>query len=413
MLQANKACTSLIKNGLNLWILTLLHMIHLKNTKKPRFVLAVLFLVGLGAYMATPTFIIKAIQYGTPGLNDYHIFENRQVRAGKPDPWKLSPDLNKVNLPDSLQKQLEHYNPVAFLVIRNDEIIYEHYWDGYSENSLSNSFSVAKSIVGLLVGIAIDEGLIDSLDQSVGDFLPEFASLEMNEITLRDLLTMSSGTNWDEAYSNLNSITTQAYYGDNLIGLVNDLQLVEIPGKRFNYQSGNTEILAMVLNRVTGKTLSEYASEKLWRKIGATHDAWWSLDNKGGIEKAFCCFNTNARDFARIGQLILNKGKWNQDQVVSQAYIEETIRPANYLSDEKGQPVDFYGLHWWVIHDKNRQIPYMRGILGQYIFAIPDQQAVVVRLGHERSSVYRGEHTEDIYLYLNIADYILSHHNQP
>jgi CubicO group peptidase (beta-lactamase class C family) len=386
-------------------------MSHFKSTKKPRFVLAVLFLVGLGIYLAIPTYVINAIQHGNPGLNDYHIFENRKVRAGKPDPWKLSQDLNKVNLLDSLQEQLEHFKPIAFLVIKNGEIIYEKYWEDYSENSLSNSFSVAKSIVGLLVGIAIDEGHIDSLDQSVGDFLPEFASEDMSKITLRDLLTMSSGTNWDEAYSNLNSITTQAYYGDNLRALVTNLQLVETPGVRFNYQSGNTEILAMVLNRATGKTLSEYASEKLWRKIGATHDAWWSLDKKDGIEKAFCCFNTNARDFARIGQLILNKGKWNQDQVVSEAYIEETIQPAHYLIDEKSQPVDFYGLHWWVIHDKNRQIPYMRGILGQYIFAIPDEQAVVVRLGHERSSVYRGEHTEDIYLYLNIADHILSQYN--
>ena len=394
-----------------MWVITSLHMSHFKSTKKPRFVLAVLFLVGLGIYLAIPTYVINAIQHGNPGLNDYHIFENRKVRAGKPDPWKLSQDLNKVNLPDSLQEQLEHFKPIAFLVIKNGEIIYEKYWEDYSENSLSNSFSVAKSIVGLLVGIAIDEGHIDSLDQSVGDFLPEFASEDMNKITLRDLLTMSSGTNWDEAYSNLNSITTQAYYGDNLRALVTNLQLVETPGVRFNYQSGNTEILAMVLNRATGKTLSEYASEKLWRKIGATHDAWWTLDKKDGIEKAFCCFNTNARDFARIGQLILNKGKWNQDQVVSEAYIEETIQPAHYLIDEKSQPVDFYGLHWWVIHDKNRQIPYMRGILGQYIFAIPDEQAVVVRLGHERSSVYRGEHTEDIYLYLNIADHILSQYN--
>jgi len=394
-----------------LWVITSLHMSHFKSTKKPRFVLAVLFLVGLGIYLAIPTYVINAIQHGNPGLNDYHIFENRKVRAGKPDPWKLSQDLNKVNLLDSLQEQLEHFKPIAFLVIKNGEIIYEKYWEDYSENSLSNSFSVAKSIVGLLVGIAIDEGHIDSLDQSVGDFLPEFASEDMSKITLRDLLTMSSGTNWDEAYSNLNSITTQAYYGDNLRALVTNLQLVETPGVQFNYQSGNTEILAMVLNRATGKTLSEYASEKLWRKIGATHDAWWSLDKKDGIEKAFCCFNTNARDFARIGQLILNKGKWNQDQVVSEAYIEETIQPAHYLIDEKSQPVDFYGLHWWVIHDKNRQIPYMRGILGQYIFAIPDEQAVVVRLGHERSSVYRGEHTEDIYLYLNIADHILSQYN--
>ncbi len=387
-------------------------MFYNNKNRKARLILAVLFGVFLGIYLVLPKHVLNALQYGNPDLDDYRIFEYREVRAGKPDPWSASDNINKVQFPDSLQKELENYDPVAFLVIQNQEIVYEKYWEGYSANSYSNSFSAAKGIVGLLIGIAIDDGLIDSLDQSVGDFLPEFTTCERKNITLRNLLTMSAGTNWEETYTDINCVTTQAYYGNDLQTLVSQLEGIETPGKKFNYQSINTQLLAMVLNRVTGKTLSAYASEKIWRKIGATHDALWSLDKKDGIEKAFCCFNSNARDFARLGQLVLNKGKWNGVQIVSESFIEKATQPASYLIDDRDQPVDFYGLHWWIIPYDNQEIPYMRGILGQYIFALPDQNAVVVRLGHKRSAIYHGEQTDDIYLYLDIANYILNNQDK-
>jgi len=317
--------------------------------------------------------------------------------------------VNSVTLPDSLILNMEKMQTVAFLVIQNQEIIYEKYWEDYSESSLSNSFSAAKGIVSLLVGIALDEGYIDSLNQSVGDFLPEYAEGDKKNIRIRDLLTMSSGLSWDEAYTSPNSITTQAYYGDDLPSLVTNLEVVAPPGERFNYLSGDSQLLAMVLKRATGNDISDYASEKLWKKMGAVHDAFWSLDHKNGTEKAFCCFNSNARDFARFGQLVLNNGSWNGQQLVSEGYIKEATSPASYLLDDNDQPVDFYGFQWWIIHYKGQAIPYMRGILGQYVFAWPEQNAVIVRLGHKRSKQYVGEHTLGTFVYLQAGDYILQH----
>jgi len=359
-------------------------------------------------FLVSPSYLHQAILHGNPGIEDYQFFHNRTIEAGEAQPWKIAAAVNGFVMGDSMTKVIESYLPIAYLVIQDEEVIYERYWEGFDENSLSNSFSAAKSIVSLLVGIAIDEGKIKNVDDKVGNYLPAFNEGRNKELTIRDLLTMSSGLNWDEAYSSPFSMTTKAYYGSDLRGLINGLEVVETPGKEFDYLSGNTEVLAMVVQAATGQTISDYTSGKIWKHIGAVNDALWCLDSEDGMEKAYCCFNSNARDFARFGQLILNHGKWDGHQIVSESYVEEATTPASYLVDkEDRKSVGFYGYQWWIIHYKGYVIPYMRGILGQYIFAIPGKNAVVVRLGHDRSHEYKDHHTLDIYTYLDAAFMIL------
>lgn len=378
-----------------------------KLSKGQKILLLLIAIIAF-AISFTPQYLITAISHGKPNIDDYKIFYNRTVEAGEYQPWQIGDDYNHYLLPDTTRANIEQYKPVAFLIIQDEKIKYEEYWDGYNEQSLSNSFSAGKSIVGLLIGIALDEGKIKSLDQPVGDFLPAFQKGRNTELSIRHLLTMSSGLNWDEAYSSPFSMTTKAYYGTDLPALINTLEVIEIPGKEFDYLSGNTAVLAMVIEAATGKRMADYASEKTWKNIGAQYDALWCLDHEDGMEKAYCCFNSNARDFARFGQLVLNKGKWAGKQIISEKYLTEATTPAGYLIDkEDRQPVDFYGYQWWIIHYKGHTIPYMRGILGQYIFAIPEKNAVVVRLGHERSKVYIDHHTKDIYQYLDAAFEIL------
>ncbi|MDF1549096.1 MAG: serine hydrolase, partial [Bacteroidales bacterium] len=159
----------------------------------------------------------------------------------------------------------------------------------------------------------------------------------------------------------------------------------------------------------SGMTVSEYASLTLWKPIGAEHPALWSLDNEAGIEKAFCCFNSNARDFARIGQLILNSGMYDDIQVVSKNYLDSATTPASYLTDNQGQSVDFYGYQFWLTKYQAYKVIFARGELGQYIFVIPGKNAVVVSLGQkedEKSSI-NTEMPDDIYLYLEAAMEIL------
>jgi CubicO group peptidase (beta-lactamase class C family) len=354
------------------------------------FFLLILFIVMLFSAFAVitgKTYLFKAVYYNFAGIDDYKIFTNDTVRTATAQPWAVSGQYNKVASPDSLNQLLEEIKTIAVVVIKNDSLLYEQYWDGYSASSLSGSFSMAKSITSLLVGAAIKEGKIRSVDEPVSNYLPEFKEGLAAKMKIKDLLTMSSGSNWDESYKNPLSVTTEAYYGSNIRKAVTGVKIEKEPGTYHTYKSGDTELLALILEKATGKRLSEYASEKLWQPIGAEHPALWSTDSKSGLLKAYCCFNSNARDFARIGQLMLDSGKWKGNAVIEPSYYIQSITlqsitPCN-VPDESGQRCNDYGYQWWLA-PAYPGVFYARGILGQYIIVIPSKNMVVVRLGHKR-----------------------------
>lgn len=369
-----------------------------------RIILMVGFIPGFIfiAFLMMPNYAKKAIIYQSAGIEDYTIFDNRTVKAGNGRDWQLDSLFGKIEPDKETIAEIEAFDPVAFLVIKNEKIIYEKYWEKYSPESLSNSFSMAKSIVGLLIGAAIDDGYIKSVEQPVSDFIPEFRNEKNRDLRIKDLLTMSSGLNWDESYGSLFNKTTNAYYGSNIKDLIYSLEVEVKPGVSFKYLSGNTQLLAIVIEVATGKKVSDYVSEKFWKPMNAVHDALWCLDDENGMEKAFCCFNSNVRDFARWGQLILNNGTWYNDTLISPDFVRAATQPAD-LTDETGNKINYYGYQWW-IHDANGwKVPYMRGILGQYVFVIPEENAIVVRLGHKRSTDYKNHHPLDTYLYLETA----------
>lgn len=368
----------------------------------------ILVLVAL-VFLCMPTYMREALIHWYPDITDTYIFASHTVaKADSCWNFPLSKEFNAYEMTPEENAFLKKYGTVAYLVIQNDSVLYEEYRDGWAPDQLSNIFSATKSIVGLLVGIAYDEGYIESLDDKVSKYLPGFE--EGEKITIRNLLTMSSGLNWDEAYTALISKTTQAYYGDHVRELVMDLKVEEEPGKRYSYKSGDTQLLSFVLEAAldSSVSISEYAEQKLWQPVQACHDALWNLDRKGGDEKTYCCFNTTARDMAHLARLILNNGNWNGRQVISESYLQEAISPASYLENEFGDgPLDYYGFQIWVMHYKGMQFPAFRGLGGQYIFAIPQKNAIVVRLGHKRSNEYIRELTTDIQEYLDIAFRIL------
>ncbi|MCD8174197.1 MAG: beta-lactamase family protein [Alistipes sp.] len=364
----------------------------------------ILFLVLPQTY-----YLRRAIVHTYPKIDQYSLFENRVVTAGEPRPWPVAHDYGQYAIDPGFAERFAELETVAFLVIRQDSLLYERYWDGYGPSSLRNSFSMAKSVVSLLVGIAIDEGYIRGLEQPVSDYLPGFDEYEGRALTVEHLLTMSAGVRWDEGYSGLFSLTTEAYYGRDLPGLIGRIRQDAVPGERFVYQSGVTQMLAMVLEKATGRTISEYASEKLWTPMGAEHDALWSLDRAGGTEKAYCCFNSNARDFARFGKLMLGRGEWDGRFLVPSWYMDKALTPATWLVGEDGKgPNDSYGYQFWILERYGNRIPYMRGILGQYVFALPEQEAVIVRLGRKRSETRTdGNYPDDIDTWLDAGIAIL------
>ncbi len=364
----------------------------------------------LGAVLLTncTPFALNVIRYQQPGIEDHQIFFKRTIKAGSPKTWSLAKNYNKTSLDAALVKEIESYGTAAFVIVQNGELLYERYWDGHDAKTYSASFSMAKSILSLLVGIALEEGKIRNLDQAVADFIPEFKDKTKSEITLRHLLTMTSGLAWDEAYDSVVSPTAQLYYGDDLRQLVTTLPSKHPPGTVWYYSSADSQILGMALEAATDKTLSEYASEKLWQHIGAEQDASWSLDHENGVTKANCCFNSTPRDFVRLGQLVLQHGEWQGKQLVPKSYLTTASQSVLGLRDAQRNNVDYYGYQFWIGKFDNQPMPFMNGILGQYIFVIPHLNAVVLRLGQRDSPDFK-----DVEIYHQAALKILRDNQKP
>jgi CubicO group peptidase (beta-lactamase class C family) len=358
-----------------------------------------LFGLTVFLYVFDLDYLIKAVRtiyargYTTAYLEDYKVFDNRVIEAGEAQPWAIHKDYNTVTATAPLQVFHDRSESVAFLIIKNDSIWHESYFQGYDQNSKSNSFSMAKSIVSALLGKAIMEGYISGLDQKVSDFFPQFREGLGARLTVGDLSSMSSGLNWDEAYYSPLSITTRSYFDDDLEKVILGLKVVEEPEQSFKYLSGSTELLAMVITKATGKKLSSYLSDSFWKPLGAENEAFWQLDSEAkGLEKAYCCIGSNARDFARFGKLYKQNGKWQGQQLLDSAFVAKSIRPRFPSSPE-------YGYGWWLANHLGKEIFYMRGHLGQLVIVIPEDDLIVVRLGRTitKNDVAVDAHSPDFY----------------
>lgn len=382
------------------------------KTKKKNILHLLIALVAVLAivYAALPYYARQALIHWMPVIDDLETFHRHTVHHNPNDVWHwpLSSDYNRYRLTENDAHYLDSLHTVSFLVIHHDSIVFESYRDGWNDTLTSNIYSATKTIVGLLTGIALDEGKIHSLDDPVSRYIPAYTKGMQADVTLRHLLTMSGGMAWDEAYASLFSVTTHGYYGNDLYDLVTGLEVVDKPGVQYSYRSGETQLLAFVIEAATGQTLSDYAEKKLWKPMQAERDAYWLLDKKDGDEKAFCCFHTTARDVARFARLLLHHGNWQGRQLVSEAYMNELMRPASYLKDQWGKDtLSYYGFQTWIMDYHGMRCPYLRGMLGQYIIAIPEMDAIVVRLGRKRCDVYDREITTDITRYMDIAMKIL------
>ena len=363
--------------------------------------IAFILIIEIGFYIFKIDYLLKAVRitylngYTTAFLEDYKYFDNRIIeKSQQPQPWNIAKDYNKVKPTETLEKLHKEVGTVAFLIIKNDSIWNEKYYDNYTIDSKSNSFSMAKSIVTASLGKAIMEGKIKSLDQKVGDFFPEFKEGTSAAMTVGDLASMASGLNWDESYYSPFSITTRAYFDNNLTAVILGLKGIEKPGKSYKYLSGNTQLLAMCIEKATGESLANYASDSFWKPMGAEHEAFWQTDSANGLIKAYCCIASDARDFARFGKLYLQHGKWNNKQILDSTFVAKSTTARFKNAPE-------YGYGWWLSNYKNKKIFYMRGHLGQNVIVIPEDHLIIVRLGHRENKSSNGSpHSDDFFVYI-------------
>ncbi|WP_281847413.1 serine hydrolase domain-containing protein [Olleya namhaensis] len=377
----------------------------MKFIKKLLKVLAVFFGIVIATLYITDTdYLIKAVRtiymrgHTTAFLDDYKKFDNQVIQNGTPQPWPNHENYNTTTETSILQKANKEYRTVAYVIIKNDSIWFENYYDGYNKDSKSNSFSMAKSYVSGLMGKAIMDGYIKSLDQPVCDFLPAFCDGDAAKMTVGDLSSMASGTNWDEAYYSPLSITTRAYFDDDLQKVMNGLKVVTTPGQAFKYASGDTQMLAMVIEKATGKKMYNYLTESFWKPLGSENPTLWQLDSaEDDLVKAYCCIASNAKDFARFGKLYKDHGKWNGQQILDSAFVAKSLKPRFPSSPE-------YGYGWWLKNQNNKDFYMMRGHLGQYVIVQPEDNVIIVRLGHQKSAdAGIGVFTNDISLYIDEA----------
>jgi len=336
----------------------------------------------------------RVLIYNVPDISDEKIFPYRVIK-NDPDSvfyFKKSSttkDLGKeivvdynTLIPDviTLDQYVENSKTAALLVIRNDTIKYERYTGDYNESSIYNIFSATKIFITTLVGIAINEGKITGADQVITDYLPELKGKKgFDQITIRHLLLHTSGIKFSESRFNPFSDNAKYYYGRNLRKLVLKSELSESPGLATHYCSANVQLLAMILERATGMTLSSYLQDKLWKRIGMQYEATWSLDNKrkDPVEKAFSNINCTAVDMAKIGRLYLNFGSWGPDQILSKDFICE----ATSRDTTDGSCRDFqYNIRFDPMQD---DYYYSRGLYGQLIFIYPKKNIIVVRVGEK------------------------------
>ena len=359
--------------------------------------IALMYLFGYG-YLIRAVRVTYLTGHKTAFLEDYTYFNNREIKAGTAQPWNISENYNKVKSTKKLEQTHKELQTTSFLIFKSDSIWHESYYDIGAVDSKTNSFSVAKSIVTSALGKAIDLGMIPNLDTKVMDYLPELTGEFANEVTVGDLASMASGQKWDEHYYGPTSVTTQAYFKKDLRKLMLSLPIENRPGEKFIYQSGDTQLLAMVLEKATKMTLADFLSQYFWQPMGMEQDALWQIDHADdGIEKAYCCIASNARDFAKFGKLYMQGGMWNGKQILSTAFVFLSINPRFKNSSQ-------YGYGWWLSTYKNKHIYYMRGHLGQFVIVIPEDELIIVRLGHLKGEQTKTDpHSNDLYIYIDEA----------
>ncbi len=337
---------------------------------------ALVYLTGNGHLFGLAATIMKT-KRTTAGLDDFLFFDNRTIPPSEnPQSWPLHSQYNNIKPSQKLLDTHQELGTVAFLIIKNDSVWHEQYFDGYGTASKSNSFSMVKSMVAAALQSAIEAGAVESLDQKAMDFLPWLKGPFAKQVTMGDLASMSSGLDWNENYDNLLTITPRTYVEKDMGKLMQTIPIVDAPGQKFIYQSGSTQLLAMALEQATGKNISELVWDYYWNPMGAEQEAYWQIDSeKAGLEKAYCCFNSNARDFARFGKLFKDHGKWNGQQIIDSAFVAKAVRPRFSESPQ-------YGYGWWLGDIDGKPYFSMRGHLGQYVIVFPEQNVIVVRLGH-------------------------------
>mgnify|MGYP000223530504 CR=1 FL=1 len=349
--------------------------------------------------------------------NMNQLFPSKPIVAS-PQPYHFQENLRPINVSYSFQGEtrqmselLERLMTTGFLIIKNEVIVFERYFLGNSKSSKSTSWSVAKAFISALVGVAIAEGYIDSVNDPITKYVPELAKSAYNEVPIKHVLQMSSGVNFSEDYgdkkADINVLLEQLY----LSFLPIEKVILNFPsqkrsGEALEYVSINTQILSLLLKRVTKRDIVSYLQEKIWQPMGAEEDAYWLTDLYGN-EVTFCGLNATLRDYAKFGLLYLYGGNFNGKQIIPENWVKESIKPDRpYLQPGATGEKNWewgYQYHWWIPVGSQGDF-CASGAWGQYIYIKPEKNLVIVKSGAGNSVSRTEDDDETIALFRAIAE---------
>lgn len=299
---------------------------------------------------------------------------------------------------------IEDTKTSALLVIQDDCIKYEKYFLGGDENTLFSSNSMGKSFVSALMGIAVSEGYIESIEDPIGKYIPEFVGTELENIPIRACLKMASGIDFDED-TDMSSFSINTLMGKSAMKVISKYRLQEEPYTYRRYLSINTEILGEVITNATGYSLAEYMEEKLWKKIGTAHDAYWTLSN--GKELAMGGLSVSLRDYARFARLYLNRGNYNGEQILTEDWVRDSFDIKEEYSkpgaNEDAYNVIGYGYQWWIPEGTEEEFMAI-GVYGQWIYVNPTKHIIIVKTSADPDFMEKGYELKHVEFFRAIAE---------
>lgn len=288
---------------------------------------------------------------------------------------KPLPQGEPLKLPIDLDAYMGSQRSAALVILQDGKLRVERYGLGFDKDGRWTSFSVAKSFTSTLVGAALRDGLIKSMDDKVSDYIPDMKGSAYDDVSVRQLLTMTSGVRWNEDYADPNSDVAKFNNHkpeagvDALVSYMRKLPREVPAGTRWHYSTGETNLVGVLLKQAIKKPLADYLYEKVWNPVGMAHEATWLL-SKTGNEISGCCIQAATRDFAHFGQFILEGAKVNGQSIVPDGWLAE----ATSHQASTGQPGRGYGYQWWT-YDTGAFSA--RGIFGQGIFIDPKRKLVI------------------------------------
>ena len=319
----------------------------------------------------------------------------------------------------NFQEDLDHFKTDGLIVLHNGDMLYENYWNGNSASSKHIAFSVSKSFLSALIGIAVGDGLIDSIEDPVTKYIPDFNGTGYEGVRIKDILQMSSGVKFNEDYadpkSDINIFGRAVARGSSFRDFSKTLEREKTPGTYHHYVSIDTQVLGFLLAEVTGVSVQDYLYEKIWNKIGMEQGAYYITDNLG-VEMALGGLNATLRDYAKFGQLYLNDGNWMGEQVVPAEWVKASYNPDGpHLKpgehDMSSSPWG-YGLQWWVPGFPDTDYT-ASGVYNQYIYIDPLTNVVVAKTSSNHRYTAEKEYSKavNVAMFRAIAKSIQSSEN--